>query len=255
MRKMVRWMVVAGAAGAVSLFLIAVFALAPATAAAGTSGRVVAPQQTPIVHTLYLPVVMRVHIPPTPTPTPTREPSTIRLAFESKLNEAGANYEIYTIRADGTDLFNVSNLAGGDLDPDWSPGGTMIAWVHYGDNEEIYAANADSTQVRNLTNMGGFDRAPDWSPDGTKIAFHSFRDNRYEVYVMNADGTNQVRMTNHSCQSHDPVWSPDGSKIAYICGLDNMQDVFLMHASVPYSGYRVTHNEAPDTSISCTWAT
>lgn len=191
----------------------------------------------------YVPLLVRPEAPP---------PVPYRLAYDSYI---GSNFEIAAIDADGSNWLNVSNEAGGDLDPDWSPDGSKLAWVHFYDGKgDIMVSNADGTGKVNLTNHAKEDRAPAWSPDGTKIAFSSFRSDRWEVYVMDADGNNVTRLTDHMCQSHDPVWSPDGSKIAYLCGLDSAAegisyvDIFVMDAN-GQSFIRLTHNEVPDEAI------
>lgn len=180
-------------------------------------------------------------------------PPTDFLAYDSYTEE---NFEILTIASDGSNRFNVSNEAGGDSDPDWSPDGSKLAWIHFYDGKgDILVSNADGTDKVNLTNHPKDDRAPAWSPDGTKIAFHSLREeDRREVYVMNADGSDVTRLTYHMCQSHSPLWSPDGTKIAYLCGLDQPSegvsylDVFVMDAD-GQNFSRLTHDEVPDEAM------
>jgi uncharacterized repeat protein (TIGR01451 family) len=171
------------------------------------------------VYLAYLPLVSRTVPPPTP----------YRLAFE---RQTPGNFEIYAVNADGTGLVNISDLAGGDGSPQYSPDGSKIAWVHFVDGAgEIFVANADGSNKVNLTNHAKEDRGPSWSPDGTKIAFFSLRlEDRWEVYTMNADGSNVQRLTARLCQSHDPVWSPDGTKIAFLCGLRSYSEVYVMNA-------------------------
>ncbi len=170
----------------------------------------------------YVPLALRNWNPNPPPPPPV-----YRLAYESK---PGDNYEIYTIEYDGTDLANISNLAGGDMDPDWSPDGTRVAWVHYGGNAEIYVANADGTGAHNASNYTGDDRDPEWSPDGSQILFRSDRDGRWDIFVMNADGSNQRKLTGaRSCTSTASRWSPSGAKIGFICGLDKQAELFMMN--------------------------
>jgi len=160
-------------------------------------------------------------------------PPVYRLAYDSK---PGTNYEVYAVNADGTDLVNVSNISGGDSDPDWSPDGSKIAWVHYAGNAEIYVANADGSNMVQLTSNDADDTEPKWSPDGTKIAFRSERDGHPEVYVMNADGSGQTRLTNITeCQGYAPQWSPNGAMIAFLCippdALERWIDVWVMDAN------------------------
>lgn len=170
-----------------------------------------------------------------------------RLAYDSY---TGDNFEILTIGADGSNRFNVSDEAGGDLDPEWSPDGTKLAWVHFYEGKgDILVSNADGTGKVNVTNHAMDDRAPAWSPDGAKIVFHSLRhEGRWHVFTMNADGSDVTRLTDHLCQSHDAVWSPDGTKIAYVCGIDLYADVFVMDAD-GQNFARLTYNEKPDEAL------
>lgn len=170
----------------------------------------------------YLPLIIRTE-PPAPPETP------YRVAFQ---RQDPGNLEVYAVNSDGTGLLNVSNMAGGDTTPQFSPDGTRIAWVHFQDGVgEIMVANADGSGRVNVTNHAKDDRGPVWSPDGTKIAFYSLRqEERWEVYSMNPDGSNVQRLTDRSCQSHDPAWSPDGTKIGFICGLREFAEVYVMNA-------------------------
>jgi uncharacterized repeat protein (TIGR01451 family) len=191
---------------------------------AAHNGEIVGPKSASVTvkkPKVYLPLVAK----------PAAPAVVYRLAYDYK-PEADADYEIWAVDADGSNRVDISNESDGDLDPDWSPNGTKIAWVHYYDGKgDILVANADGSSKTNLTNHPKDDRAPDWSPDGTKIAFYSYRTDRWEVYVMNADGSNVTELTSQTCQSHDPVWSPDGTKIAFICGLKEYAEVYVMNAN------------------------
>ncbi|HEU4698410.1 MAG TPA: Ig-like domain-containing protein [Gemmatimonadales bacterium] len=143
------------------------------------------------------------------------------------------DYEIYVADVDGGEPRRLTQSAGDDLNPVWSPDGTKIAFASYRDgatNAEIYVAEADGSNPRRLTNDSGRDWEPAWSPDGTKIAFSSQRDGNFELYVMNADGTDQVRLTNTSAQEATPVWSPDGSRIAFEYLGTGSGDIYVMAA-------------------------
>jgi uncharacterized repeat protein (TIGR01451 family) len=190
---------------------------------------------------IYLPFTVRTEEPPPPE-------KVYRLAYETK---PGDNYEIYTIDADGTDEFNVSNEADGDLNPAWSPDGTKIVWKHdYAGKGDIFVANADGTGKINITNNAVDDRGPVWSPDGSRILFYSrLMDDKWEVYSVNPDGSNLLRLTDHTCQSHDAVWSPDGTKIAYVCGLDEYANVYVMDADGQNGTALTDDKEHPDEAL------
>jgi Tol biopolymer transport system component len=136
-----------------------------------------------------------------------------RIAFETSRT---GDFEVFSMNADGTDVINLSENPATDLEPDWSPDGSLIAFVSDRDgNDEIYLMAADgSAQVR-LTDDAGSDRSPEWSPDGSMIAFETDRDGNTEVYVMNADGSGQVNLTNDPSEDAHPAWSRDGSRIAF----------------------------------------
>ncbi len=66
----------------------------------------------------------------------------------------------------------------GNRSPDWSPDGTLIAYVGTGTfdeeeprDQEIYVMRADGSEPRRLTNTRVPDSTPTWSPDGERIAF------------------------------------------------------------------------------------
>jgi Tol biopolymer transport system component len=160
-----------------------------------------------------------------------------------------ANFEVFTINADGTGLTNVSNNPGSatvgssDSQPSFSPDGTRIAFQSNRlGNPDIWVMNADGTGARPLTaNSYAEESAPEFSPDGTKIAFQSDRGmiprttgRNLEIYRMNAvDGSDVTRLTfndfnpagpggqttaNLSGFDLNPHWSPDGTEIVFHSG-------------------------------------
>lgn len=211
---------------------------------AAYSGGVVGPYDTDVTvleAMAFLPLVIK-------TSAPTE---VYRLTYDSK---PGDNFEIMAVNADGSDLVNVSNATGGDLDPTWSPAGDKIAWVSFSAGTgEIMVASPDGSGKVNVSNHAKDDRTPAWSPDGSRVAFSSYREDRWEVYLVDPDGANLTKCTGpdgaqHQCQSHDPIYSPDGAKIAYICGLDQYAEIYIRNADC--SGWtRMTDNEVPDEAL------
>ena len=143
-------------------------------------------------------------------------------------NLAFDNFEIYVMDADGGNRENLSNHPVHDMDPDWSPDGTKIAFVSDRNDGayQIYVMDADGKNQIKLTDGPDAKREPDWSPDGGKIAF-TVRDGINHFEVMDADGQNRVRYEDRTRQ---PSWSPDGQQIAFVSSKDEGNEIYVMDA-------------------------
>jgi Tol biopolymer transport system component len=154
------------------------------------------------------------------------------LAFVS---ERDGNSEIYVMNVDGTGLLRLTNDAGRDADPAWSPDGKRIAFASDREgSSDIYVINADGSHLVRRTQTGRSE-APAWSPDGSKIAFSSLRDGQFGIYVMSVDGdwANPTRVGYDRGWNTYPAWSPDGGQIAFVSdwrAFDFLFDVYVMNA-------------------------
>ncbi|UCE97775.1 MAG: PD40 domain-containing protein, partial [Dehalococcoidia bacterium] len=114
-----------------------------------------------------------------------------QIAFSS--NRDG-DYDIYTVKSDGSGLLQLTDDSATDMAPDWSPDGKKIAFSsNRSGNFEIYTMNTDGSGVKQLTNDGIDKGAPAWSPDGKKIAFMWGNGLEAEIFLTNSDGTGIVR--------------------------------------------------------------
>jgi len=72
--------------------------------------------------------------------------------------------EIFVVKADGSNLTNLTQHIGKNYDPIWSPDGKQIAFVTDRDgNSEVYLINADGSNLTNISNSPSTeDFAPAW---------------------------------------------------------------------------------------------
>ncbi len=151
------------------------------------------------------------------------------LAFAS--DEGGQSLgDIYTVRADGTDLRRVTSASGDDgagQAPVWSPDGTRIAFRGYHastNSVEVIDAGGGS---RTTLWTSGAGRDPycaehddlAWAPDGQSVVFaaHGTCPGRPELFVVPADGSAEaVRILAPGTSGVFPRFSPDGRRIAFL---------------------------------------
>ena len=138
------------------------------------------------------------------------DPPTGRLVVSS-------NDDLVVVGADGSGRRVLVGAPGMQLDADWSPDGTLIAYrdsrAGLNVDDEIYVVAADGSAGRNLTRDPANDWSPAWSPDGARIAFASDREGELRIFVMDSDGGGVRRVT--EIWGEYPAWSPDGKRIAF----------------------------------------
>jgi TolB protein len=181
-----------------------------------------------------------------------------KIAFSS---DRDGDFDIYTIRPDGSGLRRVTNAPGSDSRPEWSPDGTKIAFDSDRDGDsEIYVKDLATGKVSQLTDntdprFPGLlaDRSPAWSPDGTRIAFSSTRDTLAEetyverIYVMKADGSELTQFTwGFAYYEFDISWSPDGTQLLFEWGHEFDYGLGIMNADGSELRFLLPFPMAPD---------
>lgn len=155
--------------------------------------------------------------------SPDWSPDGTRIAFTSDLD---GNFEIYTIRPDGSDLVRLTNNEFGDGEADWAPDGTRLAYASRG---AIYVMNSDGSNPERLTDSIRA-TTPAWSPDGSKIAFEGRVEENNDIFSINSDGSSLTRLTQHEANDFGPAWSPDGTRIAFSSRRGGSYDLYTMNA-------------------------
>jgi TolB protein len=86
----------------------------------------------------------------------------------SDVDGGSTDSEIWTVSADGTNQRRLTDDQDSDIEPAWSPDGTLIAFFH---GKELWTIHSDGSRPRMLTRPDGGAWAPSWSPDGTQIVY------------------------------------------------------------------------------------
>ena len=162
--------------------------------------------------------------------------------------------EIYTAKADGTDLKALTSNGAYNAEATVSPDGRQIIFTSTRDGDiELYVMNIDGTNVRRLTTRVGYDGGAFFSPDGSRIVWRAaypvtardtadyrsllearlVRPARTEVWVANADGANPRQITRLGGANFAPFYHPDGKRIIFSSNYENPRggrfDLFLIH--------------------------
>lgn len=137
-----------------------------------------------------------------------------KIVFQS--NRDG-DFDIYSMKADGTEVKRLTDSPAYDVSPSWSPDGSHILFASDRQgNWDLYVMRSDGSDVKRLTSPPGSNTSPSWSRQGAKIVFISTRDAlNGEIYLMGSDGNNVERLTRDSTVKDSPVMTPDGSLIVY----------------------------------------
>ncbi len=142
---------------------------------------------------------------------PTWSPDGKFILFASARN---GPVQLFTVREDGKNVRQISNLPAIRGRSDWSPDGQSIV-TYSGESwqREIYIMNADGSEARQLTPSGGNSQGPSFSPDGKWVAFTAYFDkfndiHGCEIYIIRTDGTDLRRLTNNDYCDYQPRWGP-----------------------------------------------
>ncbi len=146
------------------------------------------------------------------------------------------SYDIYTAKADGSDLKQLTNTPGYDAEATITRDGKKIAFTSMRNGDlDIYVMDADGSHVKQLTHELGYDGGPFWSYDGKKIVYRAehpktaeeiaaykkllsegkIKPGNLEIWVMDADGNNKHQVTHNGAANFAPYFTPNGKRIIF----------------------------------------
>lgn len=150
--------------------------------------------------------------------------------------------EIYTARADGSDLRQLTRNGAYNAETTVSPDGRRLVFTSTMDGDlELYTMNLDGTDLRRVTHRVGYDGGAFFSPDGSRLVWRAgypvtatdtadylrllrdrlVRPARVELWVANADGTGARQVTRLGGANFAPFWHPDGKEIIFSSNFEN----------------------------------
>jgi TolB protein len=149
---------------------------------------------------------------------PAEGPNGGGIVFQS--NRTGS-WQLYTIKSDGSDLRQLTNVEYGAVGAAWSPDGRQIAFSgNPGGNAEIFVMMSDGSNIRRLTNDPADDSHPHWTTSG-RIVFTSSRTTppgqkeTDDVFSMKPDGSDLRQHTTCRTVCTYASFSPDMKKLVY----------------------------------------
>ncbi len=155
---------------------------------------------------------------------PDWSPDGKRLVFISPCSDLQSNRfpdaVLYTVNADGSDLYQIPVSIGGDYDPAWSPDGRKIAFTSLRDGHpQIYVFDLADGSIQRLTNTSPDFKAsqPAWSRFGDLIVYRLIRYEDYQIWKMDSNGQGQEQLVRSGPDFWDsnPIWSPLGDDIYF----------------------------------------
>ncbi|MBV9985106.1 hypothetical protein [Bradyrhizobium sp.] len=150
------------------------------------------------------------------------------IAFFSR--KGGNVLNVWTVRADGSEPRQVTDLAGESRQPWWSPDGATLAFsANVGTGTfDVWLAEADGSEMWRITDGGSFEQ-PFWSPNGKQIAVSAnIGEPHRRIYVMNADGSDPAPIGQPAnVDNVHPAWSPDGRSIVFTSGAESNGALYI----------------------------
>lgn len=117
---------------------------------------------------------------------------------------ASGNNDIWILDLRTGALTQVTDYAGAEVWPEWSPDGHRLTFRRDTDVWVIDLRTGEETQLTHVPSR--FAQMAAWSPNGQRIAYMSFQEGYCSVFLMNADGSDPVNLTPKDSADPASAW-------------------------------------------------
>ena len=143
--------------------------------------------------------------------------------------------DLWVVGRDGGEAKRLTSDIGIEIDPVFSPDGTMIAFTgEYDGNEDIYVIPASGGIPKRLTSHPGADQVVGWTRDGKRIVFRSARQSYSGFTQLCTVGvTGGLPELLPLPMAVEGSYSPDGSHLAYV-PFTNFRESWQFHRGLKH---------------------
>jgi tricorn protease len=126
---------------------------------------------------------------------------------------------LWIVSRDGGDARRLTSDIGEDIDPAFSPDGSMVAFTgQYDGNKDVYVVPAAGGVPKRLTYHPADDLVVGWTPDGKKVLYaswgNSFRHSEFQLYTISVEGGFPTELP--LPVAVEASYSADASHLAYV---------------------------------------
>jgi Tol biopolymer transport system component len=150
-------------------------------------------------------------------------------------SERGGSRDLWLVRADGTDMRQLTHDRAVENGPRFSTDGRRIAYSSIQDgNSDIWVRPLERGPATRLTTHPLPDVYPSWSPDDRMIAFYGARGGGVAatLFVVPVSGGEPHQITTSDVSKYFPQWSPDGKWFYYASGFERPSGVQIFRMAV-----------------------
>jgi tricorn protease len=126
--------------------------------------------------------------------------------------------DLWVVERNGGEARRLTSDVGIEIDPVFSPDGTMIAFTgEYDGNEDVYVIPAAGGIPKRLTSHPGADQVVGWTRDGKRVVFRSGRNSAtryFQLYTVGLSGGLPEALPLPA--AYEGSYSPDGTHLAYV---------------------------------------